>query len=191
MVTDVGRDEMTLYACDSAGRVDPSPIARIEFPSRSGPRHIEFHPSGRWAYVVTERSSTLHVLEAHQGVPQRIAGTYQTVPTDYERNNRPSECRVHPSGHLLFVGNRGFDALSVFSVGAQGDLRAVAYVPSPGRNFSCLAVDPSGQYVLAGNVIPGNIAVFRLDGRGNPRRVGLPVQAAAPRSLTFGGCVRP
>jgi 6-phosphogluconolactonase len=161
------------------------PIARIAFPALSGPRHVEFHPSGRWVFVVAERASSLYVLHADDGIPTAIAGTYSTVPVDYHGNNRPSEIQLHPNGRVLYVGNRGFDSITSFAVDDRGTVDTLGYQPGFGRSLSCVTVDPSGDHLIVGNVIPGNLMVFRLDDDGTPHPLGDPVETPAPRSLAF------
>jgi 6-phosphogluconolactonase len=185
LVTDVARDELVMYGSDADGVLNPEPRARVEFPSRSGPRHMEFHPSGRWIYVVTERASVLHVLEADDFVPGKIHGTYSTVPATYGGNNRPSELHLHPDGRTLFVGNRGFDSVTIFSVTDSGGVETIGYEPGLGGNLSALKVAPGGQHLIVGNGNPGNLAVFEIDASSRLHAAGTPVELPAPRSLVF------
>lgn len=185
LVTDVARDELVMYGSDADGVLDPEPKARVKFPSRSGPRHLEFHPSGRWIYVVDERVSVLHVLAAHDFVPGEIHGTYSTVPPAYDGNNRPSELHLHPDGQTLLVGNRGFDSVTIFSVTDAGGAEAIGYEPGLGGNLSALRIDPNGRHLIVGNGRPGNLAVFEIDANRSLHAVSAPVELPAPRSLVF------
>jgi 6-phosphogluconolactonase len=185
LVTDVARDELVMYGSDADGVLDPEPKARVKFPPRSGPRHLEFHPSGRWIYVVDERVSVLHVLAAHDFVPGAIHGTYSTVPPTYDGNNRPSELHLHPDGQTLLVGNRGFDSVTIFSVTDAGGVEAIGYEPGLGGNLSALRIDPPGRHLIVGNGRPGNLAVFEIDANRSLHAVSAPVELPAPRSLVF------
>jgi 6-phosphogluconolactonase len=185
LVTDIGRDEVVAYAADGDGYVRSDPVARISFPARSGPRHMEFHPSGRYVYVVSERDSCVYVMRSEEGIPTEIMASYSTVPPDYQSNNRPSELRLHPNGHCLYVGNRGFDSITIFVVGEDGTLQLLGYQTSLGRNLSCLTVDPTGGYLIAGNVVPGTLVAFRITADGRLEQAGEVVEAPAPRSFVF------
>lgn len=184
LVTDVGRDVLTVFRCDDEGVLETSSAATIAFPAGSGPRHLSFHPSGRFVFVVTERQSSLFVLAADDGVPTRVLSAHSTVPAGFAANNRPSELCMHPSGRWLYVGNRGLDSVTVFSVESPSEPAVLAYESSHGRNLSALLVDPTGSYLLAGNVIPGSIAVFGIGAGGGLELAGAPLAVAAPRSLT-------
>src|SRR5579885_621357 len=63
LVAYAGLDQLTAYSADAAGALSAMPVVRIGFPPESAPRHIEFHPSGKFVYVVGERDSRLYVLE--------------------------------------------------------------------------------------------------------------------------------
>lgn len=74
-----------------------------------------------------------------------------------------SEIRIHPSGHLLFVGNRGHDSLAVFKIDALGGLCLAGIVPSGGecpRNFN---FSSTGSFVVVGNQNSDNLTVFKVD----------------------------
>jgi 6-phosphogluconolactonase len=185
LVTDIGRDEVVAYAADGDGHLGSDPVARISFPERSGPRHIEFHPSGRYVYVVSERASCVYVVRSEGGIPTEVMRIYSTVPPDYHGNNRPSELKLHPDGRCLYVGNRGFDSITMFAVGEDGTLDLLGYQPSFGGNLSCLTVDPMGRYLIAGNVVPGTLVVFRVTAGGRLEQAGEAVEAPAPRSFVF------
>jgi 6-phosphogluconolactonase len=185
LVTDVARDQVVVYGSDADGVLSPEPEGRVGFPARSGPRHIEFHPSGRWVYVVDERASVLHVVTADDFVPGKIRATYSTVPSTYSGNNRPSELHLHPDGRTLFVGNRGFDSVTIFSVTDSGEVEIIGYQPSLGRNLSALRVTPGGRHLIVGNGRPGNLAVFEIDADRRLHAAGAPVDVPAPRSIVF------
>src|SRR5258708_38315716 len=146
---------------------------------------MEFRPSGRWVYVVSERASVLHVVAAEDFVPGKVHSSYSTVPSTYTGNNRPSELHLHPDGRTLFVGNRGFDSVTIFSVTDSGEVETIGYQPSPGRNLSALKIAPAGTHLIVGNGHPGNLAVFEIDADRSPHEVGAPVEVPAPTSLVF------
>jgi 6-phosphogluconolactonase len=186
LVTDIGREELVAFGVAPDGALSSSPTARINFPG-SSPRHIEFHPSGRFVYIVGERGSMLHVLEAEDGIPRKILHSYSTAPPGYEGKNTPSELDLHPDGQTLYVGNRGSDYVTIFSLDASGTAEPLGYQPSLGRSPRGVRVDPTGRYLLVANRDSGSIVVFEIeqDRRLNP--IGAPVDAPAPSSIVFAG----
>jgi len=186
LVAYAGLDELTAYRADATGTLSDLPIVRIEFPPESAPRHIEFHPSGQFVYVVGERDSRLYVLESEDGLPTRIRDSYPTPPTGYSGRNNPSEIKLRMNGRTLYVGNRGSDCVTIFRLDPSGGfIEAVHHQPSLGRGPRAISVDPTGQYLLVGNADSGNLAVFQIDDKGGLRSVGSTVQSASPSSIAF------
>jgi 6-phosphogluconolactonase len=185
VLTDVGGDEVIVYRADADGTVTPPIAGRIAFPEKSGPRHLELHPSGGIAYVVGEWDSTLYVLEADEGVPTRIIGRHPTIPSDFDRANKTSEVHMHPDGRTLYVGNRDHDSIAVFAVDDLGGVESLGHQSSLGRGPASVKVHPGGRHLVAGNVYSGDIAVFEIDDDRLLHPVGDPVDARAPRYLSF------
>jgi 6-phosphogluconolactonase len=186
VITDVGGDELLAYELDADGNIDPQPVARLAFPANSGPRHLEFHPSGDFIYVLGEWDSTLHVVAADRGVPTEIVACASTTPPGYDGRNKTSEIHLHPDATALYVGNRNSNCVSVFAVDDGGGcVHAVQHQPTLGQGPACVRVDPSGRQLLVGNVYSGSFVVFSI---GEDRRLELisePVEACAPRSFVF------
>jgi 6-phosphogluconolactonase len=186
LVAYAGLDELTAYRADAAGALSHVPIVRIEFPPESAPRHIEFHPSGQFVYVVGERDSRLYVLESEDGLPTRIRDSYATPPTGYSDRNNPSEIKLHMNGRTLYVGNRGSDCVTIFRLDPSGGfIEAAHHQPSLGRGPRAISIDPTGQYLLVGNADSGDLAVFQIDDKGGLRSVGPPVRSPSPSSIAF------
>ncbi len=186
LVAYAGLDELTAYRADATGALSDLPIVRIEFPPESAPRHIEFHPSGQFVYVVGERDSRLYVLDSEHGVPTRIRDSYATPPAGYSGRNNPSEIKLHMNGRTLYVGNRGSDCVTIFRLDPSGgSIEAADHQPSLGRGPRAISIDPTGQYLLVGNADSGDLVVFRIDDKGGLRSVGSPVRSPSPSSIAF------
>ena len=166
IVPDVGTHQVHLYQVDPARAVlrrhDPA-----EFPFRpgSGPRHLAFHPSGRYCYILEETGNVVMALkwnERHGTLEefQRIP----TVPASFSGETWTAEIVVHPTGKFLYGSNRGHDSIAVFSIDQDsGRLTAVDYTPTRGsypRNFN---LDPSGRWLIALNRQSNNVVTFAVD----------------------------
>ncbi|HEY9053213.1 MAG TPA: lactonase family protein, partial [Rectinemataceae bacterium] len=61
-VPDLGLDMVVAYAFDPAsGSLSLEPASSLRAPRGAGPRHVVFHPSGMFAYVVNELASSVSV----------------------------------------------------------------------------------------------------------------------------------
>ncbi len=163
---DLGLDKVMIFKFDSnQGTLVPNepPFAAVK--PGSGPRHIAFHPNGRWAYVINEMASTLTVFgcDASRGALQEIQ-TESTLPKDFSGRNANAEVAVHPSGKFVYASNRGDDSIAVFGCDpASGRLAFIERVPAGGQTPRHFEIDATGRYLLAANQLSGTVVVFSID----------------------------
>ncbi len=166
MVDDLGLDELLVYKFDGAkGTLTPNDPAFAKLDPGAGPRHFALHPSGKFAYVISEMHSTVTALSA-----DLKAGTFHslqtisTLPDDFKAPNDDAEVEVHPSGKFLYASNRGHDSITVFAIDpAKGTLTVVDHASTQGKTPRNFAIDPTGKLLLAENQESNNIVVFRID----------------------------
>ncbi|MEV0978879.1 lactonase family protein [Streptomyces sp. NPDC049915] len=163
--------------------VDGSPRLHGEFALRpgSGPRHLAFHPSGGYAYVVNELTPTVTVCrwDATGGALAPLAET-PVLPHAPAGDAYPSGIVASPDGRFLWIATRGEDVLSVFAVQARGEVvRLVGTVPCGGRWPRALT--EAGGVLYVANERSGDVTWFTVEpATGLPRRGGsLAVPAAS------------
>ena len=171
---DLGTDRVFVYRFDaSKGTLEPHGAAAVD--PGSGPRHLAFHPSGRYAYAINELVSTVTAFayDAEQGALAPLQ-TVTTLPDGFSGTNSTAEVEVSPDGRILYGSNRGHDSLAAFRIDASsGRLTPAGHVPVGGKTPRHFAIDPSGRWLLAGHQGSGTIAVLRLDpDSGMPGPVG-------------------
>jgi 6-phosphogluconolactonase len=159
LVTDLGLDQILSYRLDLT-----QPVVTKIAPG-SGPRHLAFAPSGRFAYVINEMLGTVTVFQYHaEDGRLKELQTISTLPAGFAKANSSAEIAAHPNGKFLYASNRGDDSIAILHVDpVKGTLTAAGRVPAGGRTPRNFAIDPSGKFLLAANQDSGNIAVFRID----------------------------
>jgi 6-phosphogluconolactonase len=166
LVCDLGLDKVLVFKFDSAnGSLQPDEPAFVATKPGAGPRHLAFHPNGRWVYVSDEMGSTLtaYAYDAAAGVLREIQSE-STLPRDFNGNNTDAEVAVHPSGKFVCCSNRGDDSIAVFGCDAEtGRLTFVERVPTGGKTPRQFQIDPTGAWLLAGNQDSNTVVVFRID----------------------------
>jgi 6-phosphogluconolactonase len=131
----------------------------------AGPRHLAFHPNGKWAYLINETSSTMtaYAYDAATGTMTPV-GTQSTVPPSFHGTNTAAEVWVHPSGSWVVGSNRGADDLVVFAVDAStGALVSPTFTSAGGMAPRDFAFDPSGSWLYAADEDSGAVVPFRFD----------------------------
>lgn len=158
-VIDLGIDQLLTYQLIDGQLVK---VNHISFKKGSGPRHLAFHPNGKYAYVMTELSSEVVVLEydANSGAFKEIQ-TISTKPRDFTDNNQGSTIQLSSDGRFVYAGNRGHNSIAVFSIDEAYKLTLVEYISTEGdwpRDFS---LDPTEEFMIASNQESSNLTVFK------------------------------
>jgi 6-phosphogluconolactonase len=162
-VADLGTDHVELYRINDVGELETAD--RWQAAPGAGPRHLTFHPNGRFLYAINELDSTLSALrfDAAAGTLTEIQ-TIRTLPSDFTAANTTAEVVVHPSGKFLYGSNRGHDSTAVFRIDQEtGQLQWVEAEPTLGGHPRFVVMDPTGQYYLAANRDADNLVSFRID----------------------------
>jgi len=189
VVDDLGLDEVLVYKFDAGkGTLTPNnpPFAKTD--AGAGPRHFALHPSGRFAYVLSEMARTVTVF-ANDPATETMhpLQTTSTLPEGFSGRNDDAEIRVHPSGKFLYASNRGHESIAVFAIDpTKGTLKVVEYTPTGGKEPRGFAIDPTGTLLFAANQKSDNIVVFKIDpvtGRLTP--TGKVLEAPTPVAVTF------
>ena len=186
---DLGLDKVFVYKLDSpAGTLTPNNPPFATVPPGSGPRHIAFHPNGKFAYVINEMKSTVTSMkwDPKAGTMQEIE-TVSTVPADNAIENSTAEIFMHPSGRFLYGSNRGHNSIAIFSVdSATGKVTLTANQPTEGKTPRSFNLDPSGEFLLAANQDTDSVVVFRVNKQtGALTPTGHSVQISMPVCIVY------
>jgi 6-phosphogluconolactonase len=158
--------------------------------SGAGPRHVAFHPGGRFVYVNNEIDSTVSAFayDGERGALQ-IVQTVSTLPDDFAGPNSTAQIVAHPNGRFLYVSNRGHDSIATFAVdGETGRLRALGHEPTQGQTPRNFNLDPTGAYLLAANQNSNTVVSFRVDQEtGRLQPTGRSLDVMAPVCVVFAG----
>lgn len=161
IVADLGIDELVIYAFDpERGKLTPHGAGRAR--PGAGPRHMTFHPNGRFLYVANELDSTVTLYDYDAGNGAfRERQSLETLPPDAPENT-VADIHITAAGDRLYVSNRGHNSLAVFDIAADGGLSRAAIRPCGGdwpRNF---AIAPGGRFLLVANQNSGDVSVLPI-----------------------------
>jgi 6-phosphogluconolactonase len=181
---DLGLDKVFIFRYDAAaGTLTPNDPPFAATPPGSGPRHLAFHPNGRWVYVIHEITGIITQFDwdAARGVLTPLQ-TVSAIPADFKGVNTSAEIAVHPNGHFLYATDRGPNCLAVFAIdGQSGHLSLVDDVPTQGKTPRNFAFDPTGRWLLVTNHDSNNAVVFAVDpATGRLTQAGPPVAVPYP-----------
>jgi 6-phosphogluconolactonase len=161
---DLGADKIFIYKLD-ADKKRLSPHKIMHTAPGAGPRHLIFHPNGRFAYLINELDSTITVYYYHNkdGELEEIENK-SAVPGDFHGNNQCAEIKISQDGKYLYGSNRGHDSLVVFSIDqATGMLTMIQDIASGGNWPRHFNIDPTGEFLIVANERSNNLITFKID----------------------------
>jgi 6-phosphogluconolactonase len=168
LVPDLGLDRVLVYTvAPSTAKLSAHQPASATLPPGSGPRHLAFHPTGKFAYVISEMLCTMTAFryDAAHGTLTHFQ-TLSTLPPRESgaKGISTAEVQVHPSGKFLYGSNRGHHTIVAYAIDAtSGNLSLIAHQSTLGKTPRHFALDPTGTWLLAENQDSSNVAVFRID----------------------------
>ncbi len=166
-VCDLGLDRVMIYRIDHDKRELVEHGEAVCEPG-GGPRHMKFHPDGKYAFVLNELAMSVSVFDYDAAAgTMKLKQTVKTIPDssrDHEVFNSASEILVHPTGRFVYSGNRGNDTVSVFQFDeAAGELERIQIEPVRGSWPRNINLSPDGGWLIAAGCDSNSAAPFKVD----------------------------
>ncbi|UXR69040.1 MULTISPECIES: lactonase family protein [unclassified Staphylococcus] len=161
VAVDLGADLLVTYHYGHKG-LDVA--HRTELQPGDGPRHIAYHKTGRYAYVVNELSNTVVVMDYEDGQFTERERHF-TIPKDYLQPTKLAAVHLSHDQQFLYISNRGHDSIAIFKVLDDGArLELVDIVPSGDEFPRDFNITPSDDYlVVAHEQGDSKVVVFKRD----------------------------
>ena len=158
-IADLGSDSIWIF--DSTNL---KLLQKIPTPPGAGPRHIVFHPNGKFAYVVFELANIVIAYSYDNGTIIPIQNM-PLLPDGYNGKSQAAALKISENAGFLFATNRGDDSVTGFSIDSvSGELKFIANSSLGGswpRDFSLL---PGGRIAVACLEREGEVRTYALDG---------------------------
>ena len=189
LTCDLGLDKVLIYQLDDLRLgLSPNDPPAFSLKPGSGPRHLAFHPNGRYAYVLSELSSTLSVCSFDEQVGElKEIQNVSTLPQDFHGANSGAEVQVHPSGKFVYASNRGHNTIAVFAIEpATGKVKLIQHHSTQGKTPRHFCLDPTARWLLAENQDSDNVVVLSVDAQsGRLAPAGISQTIGAPVCAVF------
>jgi 6-phosphogluconolactonase len=146
---------------------------RFEARPGSGPRHVAFHPNGRWLYVIHELDCTVELFDwhvagiGHASLKRRDGSAVSTLgPGGKSPVDTACEILAGSNGRFVYTCTRGAgsNTIEVFSVDAKtGGLTRQQQLSCGGSVPRHIAFDPTERWLLCANQNGPGVTVFAHD----------------------------
>jgi len=154
----------------------------------SGPRHITFHPNGKYAYLINELSGKVIVFQYNNGILKDIQYIASDTTSGADKKGS-ADIHLTPDGKFLYASNRlKADGIAIFKVNqANGKLTKIGYQYTGihPRNF---IITPNGKLLLVACKNSNVIQVFKINSKtGLLEDAGKKIELDKPVCLKFAG----
>ena len=140
----------------------PSGRAKLKLHPGAGPRHLTFHPNGKWIYVVNELDCTVTIVRKHENRNYETGASISTLPDAFKKGYSCADIHITSDGKFVYASNRGHDSIVIYEVaGEDGSLSLIGHQSTNGetpRNFS---LSPDDNFLLVANQSTNNIVSFK------------------------------
>jgi 6-phosphogluconolactonase len=188
-VIDLGTDKIYIYEFNAAdGTLHAASVPEVNVVPGAGPRHFTLHPSGNFAYVAEELTSTVGVFSVDKatGALTILQDSVISLPENYTEKNTSADIHTDPTGRFLYVSNRGANVISIFSIAEDGKITLVGHQDTGGKVPRNFLVDPKGEYLFVANQDSDTINIFRINQKtGKLTPLGKPVSVPSPVCLKW------
>jgi 6-phosphogluconolactonase len=164
-VATLGSDAVMQWHFGAAsGSLAPNTPALFQARAGSGPRHLAFHPNGRFVYLLGELDAGIDVLafDAHSGQLTALQ-TLPTLPPGFAGKPWAADVHLTPDGRWLVTCERTSSTLAVFAVDpAHGTLALRGHFATETQPRS-FAFDPTGRFLFVAGQLSHHLSVCTVD----------------------------
>jgi 6-phosphogluconolactonase (cycloisomerase 2 family) len=149
----------------------------------SGPRHLEFHPNVRYAYLMNELSGKVTVLEYSEGNLWKK----QSIAADESGAQGSADIHVSRDGRFVYASVRlQNDGIAIFSVEPETGLLTKVGYQKTGLHPRNFILSPKGDYLLVACRDSNLIQIFKVDKQtGLLTDTGKSIKTKRPSCLQF------
>jgi 6-phosphogluconolactonase len=164
---------MQLKFDPATGTVSPNTPDSIRTKEGAGPRHMAFHPNGRFLYLITETTSTIgtYAVDPGNGTLKELQFV-SALPAEFKDQPAAADLHVTPDGKFLYGSERKTSTLHGFKIDPEkGTLSPIGHFPTETtpRGFG---IDPRGKYLLSAGLDSNHLTVYAIEANGalNPKK---------------------
>ena len=172
LACDLGDDVILLFPIGpGVGDYVRVPI-RVKARPGSGPRHVAFHPNGKWVYCIHEIDCTVDLYDWSVGtggpvMKLRENSVVSTLAKGVAtKGNTACEIVISDDGRFLYSCTRGngTNTITVWRIDESGTLTEMQRLSCGGKVPRYITMDPSRRWIVCCNQeAPGNVTVFSRD----------------------------
>ena len=159
-VPDLGMDKIVVYNSVNNLLVENY---KIDMPLGSGPRHLVFHPTKKFAFVMNELTSGISVLK-NVDEKFQVIKNISSLPKTYRGVPSGAAIKISEDGKYVYASNRGSNTIGIFAFNQENeDLELIDQQETFGETPRDFVITPNGKWLVVANQDSNNMVVFKRD----------------------------
>lgn len=179
----LGADEVELFKIDYE-KETLRLIQSVAVDFGRQPRHMAFHPSGNYLYLLTEAGNRVYVYRLQDSRLTELAA-YNTLDPNKAPAGMAADIVISPDAKTLYSTNRGQNNIAVWRTLPSGLLDLVGHYDCGGEGPRGLHISPDGEILFCANNDSGTVTVLRLN-----QETGAPEGVVQTLHMPYAACVR-
>jgi 6-phosphogluconolactonase len=165
LATSLGGDAVLQFLFDAAsGRLTANEPAQWSAPRGAGPRHLRFHPMGRYVYLLNELDATMQVLafDSDRGVLEAVQ-SLSILPPGFAGKPWAADLQITPDGCFVYCSERTSSCVACLALSPDGRrARVLGHVPTEQQPRG-MAIDHEGAHLLVVGQLSNQLSRYRID----------------------------
>lgn len=179
----LGADEVVLFQIDYE-KETLRLVQSVAVDFGRQPRHMAFHPSGEYLYLLTEAGNRIYVYRLKDSRLTELAA-YDTLDVSKAPAGMAADIVVSPDGNYLYSTNRGQNNIAVWRKLRSGLLDLVGHYDCGGEGPRGLFISQDGEALFSANNDSGTVTVLRLN-----KETGALEGVIQTLDMPYAACVR-
>ena len=184
---DLGTNELWFSSLDSeTEKFIPADTPTLKMEDGAGPRHLTFHPNGKWIYVVNELNSTVALVQSDSSGHYVLGDAVSTLPAGFSEANTCADISISSDGKFVYASNRGHNSIAVFNVNPDdGSLTLIGNKGCGGEGPRNFTLSPDEAYILVANQHTNNIVSLKRSETTGLLKYVSQIEAPTPVCIVF------
>ncbi len=187
ITVDLGTNELWFSKInEKTQKLLPLEPQKLEMLPGAGPRHLSFHPNGKWVYVLNELDNTITKLQKNSYNNYNMVNSISCLPPYFTLPNTAADIHISSDGRFLYASNRGHDSIAIFQIiEKDGCLTLLGHQLTHGggpRNFK---LSPNENFLVVANQEAQNIVSFYRDHNTGLLKYASHIEALSPVCILF------
>jgi len=131
-----------------------------------GPRHLQFHPNGKWVYLVNEQQKSVTLCNYNEANGTlKMRQTLSTVPEGWTKGSC-ADIEISADGRFVYASNRGHDSIAGFAINQKtGVLKSLGQTPTEKTPRSFNLITGGEKFLVAAGQGSAKLVVYRRNAK--------------------------